>query len=132
MERLEEKGQSASGESRAPGEEATMHPRMRRERETVATMIGLYCRGNHHTAPGELCAECRQLLDYALLRLRHCPFQEGKTTCGNCAIHCYKPAMREKIREVMGFSGPRMLWAHPLLGIAHLIDGLRKEPLQRR
>lgn len=109
-----------------------MHPRMKRERETVARMIGLYCRQQHGSSQGEPCAECRQLLEYALLRLRHCPFQEGKTTCGNCPIHCYKPAMREKIRAVMAFSGPRMVWRHPILGLCHLLDGLRKEPIRKR
>lgn len=109
-----------------------MHPRMRRERETVAKMIALYCRKHHAPPRGELCADCRQLLEYALLRLQHCPFQEGKTTCGRCPIHCYKPAMKEKIRAVMGFSGPRMLCSHPLLALGHLLDGLRKEPLRKR
>lgn len=109
-----------------------MHPRMRRERKTVAKMIGIFCRQNHGPAPGTLCDDCRRLLDYALLRLTHCPFQEGKTTCGNCPIHCYKPEMKEKIRAVMGFAGPRMAWAHPLLAIGHLLDGLRKKPRRKR
>jgi len=90
-------------------------------------MISLYCRKQHGTARGGFCDECRELLDYALRRLDHCPFQEGKTTCGNCKIHCYKPKMREKIRTVMGFAGPRMLCHHPLMALGHLLDGLRKE-----
>ncbi len=109
-----------------------MHPRMRRERETVAKMIALYCRKHHATPQGVLCADCRQLLEYALLRLQRCPFQEGKTTCGRCPIHCYKPAMKEQIRAVMGFSGPRMVWSHPILALRHLLDGLRQEPLRKR
>lgn len=108
-----------------------MHRRMKRERQTVAQMISLYCRKKHGTAKGASCAQCRELLDYALLRLSRCPFQEGKTTCGNCRIHCYKPEMREKIQKVMGFSGPRMLFHHPLLAIGHMIDGLRKEAVRK-
>ena len=114
------------------GEVEAMHPRMRRERKTVAKMIGLFCRKSHGSDHGALCEECRQLLDYALLRLQHCPFQEGKTTCGNCPIHCYRPEMRERIRTVMRIAGPRMLWAHPLLGIRHLLDGFRKKPIRKR
>jgi len=90
-------------------------------------MIALYCRDHHHTE-GELCNACRELVAYASVRLEHCPFQENKTTCGNCPIHCYKPQMREKIREVMRYSGPRMIWHHPLLAIGHMLDGLKKEP----
>jgi len=104
-----------------------LHPRMERERKTVELMIGLYCREQHH-AGEQLCEECRQLAEYARLRLRNCPFQENKTTCGNCPIHCYKPDRREKIREVMRYAGPRMMWHHPWLAVGHMIDGRRKEP----
>lgn len=110
---------------------AGMHPRMKREGKTVESMIGIYCREQHQTK-GELCHECRELLEYARFRLRNCPFQENKTTCGNCPIHCYKPQMREKIREVMRYSGPRMIRHHPLLAIGHMVDGLKKKPGPRK
>jgi hypothetical protein len=38
---------------------------------------------------------------------------------------CYTPDMRERIRAVMRFSGPRMLLHHPWLALMHLVDGLR-------
>jgi len=104
-----------------------MHPRMKRERKTVENMIGIYCRDHHYIEEG-LCFECHELAEYARLRLQNCPFQENKTTCGNCPIHCYKPKMKEKIRDVMRYSGPQMIRHHPLLAIGHMIDGLRKEP----
>lgn len=109
-----------------------MHPRMERERLTIQKMIGIYCRYRHQAKSGELCNDCRELLDYALLRLTLCPFQEGKTTCGNCPIHCYKPVLREKIREVMRFAGPRMIRHHPLLAVGHMLDGLRKVPIRKK
>ena len=34
--------------------------------------------------------------------------------------------MRNKIREVMRFSGPRMIFHHPILAIKHLVQ-TRKE-----
>ena len=89
-------------------------------------MVGLYCRKTH--AAIGLCQECRDLLDYSLERLDKCPFQEGKTTCAKCPLHCYQPAMRQKIRIVMRFSGLRMLSRHPILAILHLIEGRRKTP----
>lgn len=106
------------------------HPRMARESKTVEAMIRLYCREQHGTAE-ELCAECSELLEYARARLEKCPFQEGKTTCAKCPVHCYKPAMREKIRVVMRYAGPRMLSRHPVLTLWHLLDGLRQEPSSR-
>lgn len=98
-----------------------------REKRTVAEMIALYCRRQHGTKKGELCEECQALLDYAQQRSEHCPFMETKTFCSNCRVHCYKPAMREKIRAVMRFSGPRMLFVHPVMAISHLIESNKEK-----
>ena len=56
-------------------------------------------------------------------RLENCPYGEKKTTCAHCVIHCYKSDMRERIREVMRFAGPRMMLRHPILAVAHMMDG---------
>jgi predicted amidophosphoribosyltransferase len=103
--------------------------RIKRESDTVTAMIALYCMKNHN--PDGLCPECIELIDYASKRLDKCPFQEGKTTCAKCPVHCYKPDMRERIRAVMRYSGPRMIYRHPFMAVLHLIHGLRKEPLPR-
>jgi hypothetical protein len=103
------------------------HPRIAREFKTIRAMITLYCH-DHHATDSKLCSECRALLDYAGLRLEKCPFQENKTTCANCAVHCYNKAMREKVKEVMRYSGPRMTYRHPFLALLHLMDGRRKIP----
>ncbi|MDO9333975.1 MAG: nitrous oxide-stimulated promoter family protein, partial [Dehalococcoidales bacterium] len=102
------------------------HPRITREDKTVAVMITLYCRRHHRQR--RLCTECQDLLEYAHERLGKCPFQEGKPVCSKCRVHCYKPTMREKIRTVMRYSGPRMLYRHPVMAIFHLIDRRRREP----
>ena len=100
-------------------------PRTRRESRTVELMIQRFCWDTHHPE-GELCDQCRDLLTYARRRLAACPFREKKPTCGNCAVHCYAPSMRERIRAVMRHSGPRLLWTNPYLSLMHLLDGLRK------
>jgi hypothetical protein len=101
--------------------------RMKREASTIEAMIRIYCR-DHHGTNENLCKECNQLLQYAFVRLKNCPFQEKKTTCGKCPIHCYKPGMRNKIREVMRYVGPRILLHHPIMGIMHTLDSLRQLP----
>lgn len=83
------------------------------EQLLVSEMIALYCRRQHSTPKGSLCPECQELCDYALARIDHCPFMETKTFCSACKVHCYKPAMREQIRTVMRWAGPRMLPVHP-------------------
>ena len=102
-----------------------------REKKTVALMIRLYCK-KKHGAKKELCPECQALHDYAMLRSDKCPFMETKTFCSNCKVHCYKKDMREKIREVMRFSGPRMILYHPVMAVRHVIESKKeKKRLER-
>ena len=91
-----------------------------REKQLVSQMIALYCRKNH--GGRTLCPDCAALDAYARQRSEKCPFMETKTFCSNCKVHCYKPEMREKIRKVMRFSGPRMIFSHPILAIRHVIE----------
>ncbi len=99
-----------------------------REKKMVSEMIALYCRANHGRAAGAagradgLCPACAELEAYARARSERCPFMEEKTFCSNCRVHCYGPEMREKIREVMRFSGPRMIFHHPLAAVRHVIE----------
>ena len=60
------------------------------------------------------------LTAYAHARSDSCPFMENKTFCSNCRVHCYSGDMRERIRRVMCYSGPRMLRTHPILAVRHL------------
>lgn len=92
--------------------------RIEEEKHTVEQMIRLYCRlkeGNQ-----TLCAECLALLEYAHKRLDRCKFGDSKSTCRKCPVHCYKPEMKERMKVVMRFSGPRMMWYHPVDAIKHL------------
>ncbi len=105
-------------------------PRLRRERRTVQAMVRMYCRHHHGGRP--LCDGCRQLADYADRRLECCPYGGEKPACSHCPIHCYRPDPRERMREVMRWAGPRMLWRHPVLAVRHLLDERRRVPERRR
>ncbi len=98
-------------------------PRISREMKTVRRMIDIHCRDHHGTRKGDLCPECALLWQYAQGRLSACRYGEDKTTCVKCPTHCYKPDRRESIRQVMRYSGPRMLWEHPILAVRHILDG---------
>lgn len=95
-----------------------------KEKKLIPVMIKKYCRGRHKTRGG-VCDECRELTEYALFRLEKCPFKENKKFCSFCKIHCYKPEMREKIKFVMKYSGPRMLFTHPIFAISHAVQMIK-------
>lgn len=93
-----------------------------REKELIPAMIRSYCRGRHGTKGEELCEECRQLCEYALFRLDKCPFKVHKKFCSFCKVHCYKPDMREKIKDVMKWAGPRMIFTLPVFAFKHVFQ----------
>jgi hypothetical protein len=96
-----------------------------REKKTVMTMIKIFCR-NKHGNKLELCNECEVLLAYATKRLDACHYGDDKSDCQSCPTHCYSKLMKEKIKEVMRFSGPRMFIPHPYLSLMHFVDKIIK------
>jgi hypothetical protein len=104
-----------------------MNPRLTRELQTVAAMIECYCSGVHGCGD-PLCVQCRELLDYATTRLERCRFGGAKPVCANCPVHCYQARMRDEIKRVMRYAGPRMLWRHPILTLRHFLDSRRPVP----
>ncbi|HAR94717.1 MAG TPA: nitrous oxide-stimulated promoter family protein [Deltaproteobacteria bacterium] len=95
----------------------------KRDIRTLARFVALYC-GQHHagrtpfTFPAsgldslfksvELCPECTRLLKYGLSMRLRCPL-DPKPLCKKCPNPCYRPEYRDKIREVMRFSGMQMI-----------------------
>lgn len=84
-------------------------------------MINFYCKKNHHLKDS-LCPQCKELSDYAIMRIRNCKYGNKKPNCNLCKVHCYKEEMREKIIRVMRYCGPRLLFYNPRLIISHIID----------
>lgn len=133
-----------------------MPDRIADEKRVVALMIRMYCRrhcrqqgrtakadrtdrtgdtnqadNSSRTATSPLCPECAALLDYALRRLDSCRFENGKPSCRKCPVHCYRADMRERIRTVMRWAGPRMIFHHPIAATKHLLRELRSpEPVK--
>ena len=93
------------------------------ENEIVQIMISMYCRRKHGNT-GSICSECKALLVYSWKRIDACPHKGHRTTCAACKTHCYRPEMREKVRAVMRFSGPRMIFLHPPAVLSHLFGRL--------
>jgi len=91
-----------------------------REKITVSKMIRIFCRFKHGMR-SSLCEDCMKLEEYSYERLDCCPFGENKPACEKCKVHCYKTKYREKIREVMRFSGPRMIFFHQVEAVRHFM-----------
>lgn len=102
-----------------------------KEKRMVGFMVSLYCRKHNHIVfadsvhisnshRGGLCADCLDVLTYAHAKLDLCRYGNLKHSCRHCKTHCYNPIMRAKIRTIMRYSGPRMLFYAPLESLKHL------------
>src|SRR5689334_12417280 len=91
----------------------------------LARFIQLFCHARHdrkaagesfmpeflrslHPENNSLCPECAGLLEYGIKKRRLCPLNP-KPSCKSCHIHCYTSEYRAKIREIMAYSGTRMI-----------------------
>lgn len=89
----------------------------------LANFISIFCRENHRTEAKDtflskdarlnnsladkdlvLCQDCRKLLNHGIAKLLLCPY-DPKPMCKNCETYCFASGYREKIRQVMRFSG---------------------------
>lgn len=95
-----------------------------REKKTVGKMIHIYCKAKHGTSHA-LCTSCAELNKYAQKRLTKCIYGEDKPTCQKCPVHCYSQEMKDKIKAVMAYAGPRMIVHSPLLALSHLMKDMR-------
>lgn len=109
------------------------------EFNTMCAMAEIYCHKHHQirlqktpdhqcSAIPSLCPDCVEILEYAEKRLDRCPYGQHKPTCNKCPVHCYKPHMKQKVREIMIYSGPRMLIPHPIMAIKHLLAEQKPVP----
>lgn len=103
--------------------EIDIEKKRKREQEIVEKMIEIYCRKKHKKE--SLCEECSNLLEYTRQRSNNCPLIEVKTFCASCKIHCYKKDMKDKIKEVMKFSGKRLIFYYPKDVLLHIIDTIK-------
>ncbi len=95
--------------------------RRERKHEIAEKMIITYCKGNHDgQAETGLCAQCKDLCEYSKFRTSKCPHIEKTLFCVNCPTPCYKPDMKEAMRVMMKYSGPRFFLRHPIIVLDHV------------
>lgn len=96
--------------------------KVKKDISVLASFIGAYCKVKHvdrehakyqnerYLPKGgpTLCEECSKLLSYAIGKRVACPY-DPKPACRKCKTHCYRGDYREKMKEVMRFSGPYLI-----------------------
>lgn len=96
--------------------------KLTKQQEVVDLMIDIYYKKHRDEAITK-----EALKAYVALKLSRCPFKENKGFCSNCKIHCYAKDYKELIKKVMRYSGPRMIYHHPLVAISHLVSTIRRK-----
>jgi len=114
-----------------------MDRKLRRDLKTLARFVELACSDRHADSPRAevtfqthdvgaiagrpiaLCNKCRKLLAHAFVKRSMCPMNP-KPACKQCPRHCYHPVYRREIREVMKYSGRRLLLRGRIDYLVHL------------
>ncbi|GIU17834.1 nitrous oxide-stimulated promoter family protein [Shewanella sp. MBTL60-007] len=108
--------------------EQLLSGKLLREFKTISAMVKIYCKAHHAESDSHPCEECKDFIEYAHTRLDRCPYGQEKPTCNKCPVHCYKPHMKAKAREIMIYAGPRMLLPHPIMAVRHLLSERNPAP----
>ena len=98
----------------------TVTRQMQKDCRVIAAFTEIWCSGHRHeqrravSLPGrhkpfQLCQACADLVAYAVTKRIKCPLEPEKPDCKQCAIHCYAPAQRARVRQIMAWSGRRMI-----------------------
>lgn len=101
--------------------------KQKKDLKVLITFVSFYCKARHGIKRAEqnppalpaelhtvlkrnihLCGECADLVAYAVEKRRRCPL-DPKPSCKKCPVHCYSKEYRARIREVMAFSGRRLI-----------------------
>jgi hypothetical protein len=100
-------------------------PKQCKDIKVLITFVSVYCQSKHgdtERSPMELpleltavsprdvrlCTDCAGLVGHAIEKRRLCPL-DPKPSCKKCHIHCYSRQHRDKIREIMSFSGRHLI-----------------------
>ena len=100
-------------------------PKEKSDIRTLIRFVAIYCREKHVGAKDPfslkqldirkiekkealLCRECKRLLAYGIGMRLACP-HDPKPMCKKCETQCYKGEYKEKIREIMKFSGMHLV-----------------------
>lgn len=95
--------------------------RIESEKNIIKKMIEIYFNNLEDDELNE--DEKLELIRYSSNKLDHCKFGNDKPFCSKCTVHCYSPEMREKIKMVMRYSGPRIIFYHPIVTLKHILKG---------
>ena len=109
----------------------TSAQRVEREKYTIRVMVEMYCNKHHNSKRGELCPSCQAVYEYATFRIDKCVFGVEKPACTHCPVHCFRKDMKEEIKKIMRYSGPRMTYKYPYLAFMHLFDKIRGKRLSK-
>ena len=99
----------------------TMTKQQLKDIRLIGKFVEVFCSGKHADTEkqpfllpqvlGErlLCPECAAFMAYAIAKRMKCPLEVEKPSCKHCRIHCYAKAEREKVREIMAYSGRKLM-----------------------
>lgn len=92
------------------------------KKQVLEKMIRLYCKNNHKDY---LCNDCKNLISYSNIRTDYCKRLDEFFFCSSCDRTCYDNENLEKIRKIMRYSGPRMIYSDPKASVRFVSEKIK-------
>jgi hypothetical protein len=99
----------------------TLSKLQKKDIRLIGKFVEVYCAGKHgemekhpfqlpeNLGERRICAECAVFMAYAVARRLKCPLEAEKPSCKHCRIHCYAKPQLAKVKEIMEYSGKKLL-----------------------
>jgi len=102
--------------------EIIMNNRLDTEKKIFEKMVLIYCKKKHKY--DSACMDCREIIKYGHNKINNCIHGKEKPFCSKCTVHCYEKNIKEKVKDIMIFSGPRIFFYHPIVSLKHFLSSL--------
>ncbi len=99
----------------------TLLKQQKKDIRLIGKFVEVYCAGKHMgvekhpfllpeaLGKRQMCAECAGFMTYAVARRLKCPLEAEKPSCKHCRIHCYAAPQLAKVKEIMAYSGRKLM-----------------------
>ena len=90
--------------------------------KTLEAMARIYCSKWHAASAKDaagVCEECRTAVEATFNRADACPYDHAHN-CQDCTTKCQRGENQERIKQIMRYAAPRMIYRHPLMTFEYL------------
>ena len=99
-----------------------------KDRAILEAIGTIYCRAHHAECAQDaagLCPECREVVETTLAKAQTCPYGHSGN-CQDCDTQCQRGTSKQRVKAMMRYAAPRMVYRHPLMTLSYVSKKFKK------